>query len=153
MQSPEMTISQDATFFVCQIVPIILSNLLCGLFLFHPTGKFPNLEFFSNRTFRPPEKSCFPTCVVKTVFFFPKSTGVKAVDSGRQTVLHSLSWESQQSSVLPLSSQAQEIYTLALSLALPLGSQSAQSTSLISRSQYSYIPLARILLQHQLQYE
>ena len=132
-----------------------LFSLTCcvAFFLFHPTGKFPNLEFFSNRTFRPLEESCFPTCVVKTVFFFPKSTGVKAVDSGRQTVLHSLSWESQQSSVLPLSSQAQEIYTLAFSLVMPLGSWSAQSTSLISRSQYSYTPLARILLQHQLQYE
>ena len=45
-----------------------------------------------NRTFRPLEKSHFPTRVVKTVILFPESAGVQAGHSGRGMALHGLRW-------------------------------------------------------------
>ena len=84
-----MAISWDPTI---KQLPIIPSNLLCSFFSSFIQQDSSQTQGFLNRTFRPLEKSHFPTRVVKTVFFFPESADVQVGHSGRGMALHGLSW-------------------------------------------------------------
>lgn len=137
-----MAISWDPTI---KQLPIIPSNLLCSFFfLFHPTGQFPNLGFPEQNVQATREITFSHPCCKNSVFLPRKCR----CSGGSQWQRNGSAWpqlESLLSSVLSLSSWAWEIFTLALPLVLPFRTQSVQSTSVISRSQYSYLPLARVL--------